>query len=76
MAAELTSVIASEAKQSILSPSRDMDCFASLAMTVPVFSDSVFKQHRAYVECTGAGASAYLCASHDDSIAGTRPTSP
>jgi hypothetical protein len=28
-----------------------------------------------YVECTACGAS-YLCASQDDSIAGTRPTMP
>ena len=29
-----------------------------------------------YVECTGCGVSAYLCASQDDSIAGTKPTRP
>jgi hypothetical protein len=28
-----------------------------------------------YVECTACGAS-YLCASQDDSIAGTKPTMP
>jgi hypothetical protein len=28
------------------------------------------------VECTACGASAYLCASQDDSIAGTIPTMP
>jgi hypothetical protein len=29
-----------------------------------------------YVECAARGVSAYLCASQDDSIAGTRPTRP
>ena len=29
-----------------------------------------------YDEVTGSGSSAYLCANHDDSVAGTHPTSP
>src|SRR5438874_4983212 len=29
-----------------------------------------------YVECTACGVSVYLCVSQDDSIAGTRPTTP
>ena len=33
-------------------------------------------QMKTYVECAGCCSSTYLCANHDDSVAGTKPTMP
>ena len=63
-------------KQSIALQAGCVDCFAQAGI------GRGFARHAGSLSacrdyaCTGAGASAYLCASHDDSVAGTRPTRP